>query len=61
MINPYHSILCIDMKSFYASCAAIMRGLDPMECYLTVVGNLQPKGSVVQGITEKRRCICRYF
>ncbi|KHD86385.1 UV damage repair protein UvrX [Heyndrickxia ginsengihumi] len=57
MINydelPHHSILCIDMKSFYASCAAIMRGLDPMECYLAVVGNLQQKGSVVLAASPK--------
>ncbi|ONK21833.1 UV damage repair protein UvrX [Siminovitchia sp. FSL H7-0308] len=44
---PHHNILCIDMKSFYASCAAVMHGLDPLECYLAVVGNLQQPGSVV--------------
>ncbi|MFS0643930.1 UV damage repair protein UvrX [Siminovitchia sp. 179-K 8D1 HS] len=44
---PDHSILCIDMKSFYASCAAVMLGLDPLECHLAVVGNLQQPGSVV--------------
>ncbi|MGG1689270.1 UV damage repair protein UvrX [Heyndrickxia ginsengihumi] len=57
MINydelPHHSILCIDMKSFYASCAAVMRGLDPLECYLAVVGNLQQKGSVVLAASPK--------
>lgn len=57
MINydelPHHSILCIDMKSFYASCAAVMRGLDPLECYLAVVGSLQQKGSVVLAASPK--------
>jgi DNA polymerase V len=40
-------ILCIDMKSFYASVAAIIRGLDPLTCYLAVVGNTDRTGSVV--------------
>ncbi|MFC0271463.1 UV damage repair protein UvrX [Metabacillus herbersteinensis] len=40
-------ILCIDMKSFYASCAAVMLGLDPLTCYLAVVGDTERKGSIV--------------
>jgi DNA polymerase V len=44
---PQHQILCVDMKSFYASCSAVMLGLDPLDCYLAVVGNLEQKGSVV--------------
>ena len=44
---PKNKILCIDMKSFYASCSAVMRGLDPLECYLVVAGNQERKGSVV--------------
>lgn len=44
---PRANILCIDMKSFYASCAAVMEGLDPLQCHLAVVGNLQQPGSVV--------------
>ncbi|MCM3237278.1 UV damage repair protein UvrX [Heyndrickxia oleronia] len=51
MINydelPHNQILCIDMKSFYASCSAVMRGLDPMTCYLAVVGNKEQPGSIV--------------
>ena len=27
---PHQHILCIDIKSFYASCAAVMEGLDPL-------------------------------
>ncbi|MBM4762201.1 UV damage repair protein UvrX [Bacillus sp. B15-48] len=44
---PQKQILCIDMKSFYASCSAVMLGLDPLECYLAVVGNKERSGSVV--------------
>jgi DNA polymerase V len=44
---PANKILCIDMKSFYASCAAVMLGLDPAACYLAVVGNTERQGSVV--------------
>ncbi|WP_026694741.1 DNA polymerase thumb domain-containing protein [Peribacillus kribbensis] len=44
---PHHSILCIDMKSFYASCSAVMLGLDPLTCHLAVVGDVNRTGSVV--------------
>lgn len=44
---PERKILCVDMKSFYASVAAVDRGLDPLTCYLAVVGNTDQKGSVV--------------
>ncbi|WML47625.1 UV damage repair protein UvrX [Neobacillus sp. PS3-34] len=44
---PKNKILCVDMKSFYASCSAVMNGLDPLNCYLAVVGNKERSGSVV--------------
>lgn len=44
---PNEHILCVDMKSFYASCSAVIDGLDPLECYLAVVGNQERQGSVV--------------
>lgn len=44
---PERSILCIDMKSFYASVAAVDLGLDPLTCYLAVVGSTDRPGSVV--------------
>ena len=44
---PNRQILCIDMKSFYASCSAVMRGLDPLECHLAVIGSKDQPGSVV--------------
>lgn len=44
---PKRKILCIDMKSFYASCTAVMKGMDPLESYIAVVANKSQKGSVV--------------
>jgi len=44
---PKNQILCVDMKSFYASCSAVMEGLDPLDCYLAVVGEKKRQGSIV--------------
>lgn len=44
---PKQHILCIDIKSFYASCSAVMEGLDPLTCYLAVVGDKDREGSIV--------------
>lgn len=48
---PKRTILCIDMKSFYASCAAIALGLDPLTCHLAVVGDTEREGSVILAAT----------
>lgn len=50
---PQKQILCVDMKSFYASCSAVMLGLDPLECYLAVVGEKDRQGSVVLAASPK--------
>ena len=50
---PRNKILCVDMKSFYASISAVMMGLDPLECYLAVVGNTERQGSVVLAASPK--------
>lgn len=44
-------ILCIDLKSFFASVSCIKKGLDPMKTKLAVVGNTQRQGSVVLAAT----------
>lgn len=44
---PQRSIICIDMRSFYASCIASLENLDVMEVPIAIVGNFQQKGSVV--------------
>ena len=48
---PRNNILCIDMKSFYASIEAVIRGLDPLETPLAVVGDMKRSGSVVLAAT----------
>lgn len=52
---PRHKILCIDMKSFYASCSAVMQGLDPLQCHLAVVGNLSQPGSIVLAASPRMK------
>ncbi|MHA6489199.1 DNA polymerase IV [Bacillus cabrialesii] len=44
---PKRTFLTVDMRSFYASASAVMLGLDPMKCYLAVVGDTERSGSVV--------------
>ncbi|MGJ7911995.1 DinB/UmuC family translesion DNA polymerase [Neobacillus sp. LXY-1] len=50
---PQNKILCVDMKSFYASCSAVMEGLDPLNCYLAVVGDKDREGSIVLAASPK--------
>ncbi|MCZ8535513.1 MULTISPECIES: DNA polymerase thumb domain-containing protein [Psychrobacillus] len=40
-------IICIDIRSFFASCAAADAGLDVTNTPIAVIGNLQQKGSIV--------------
>jgi len=40
-------IICIDIRSFFASCAAADAGLDIMRTPIAVIGNLEQKGSIV--------------
>lgn len=44
---PRNDILCIDMRSFYASVEAVKLGVDPMTVQLAVVGDLNRPGSIV--------------
>lgn len=44
---PRNDVLCIDMRSFYASVEAVKRGLDPTKALLAVVGDLSRPGSIV--------------
>lgn len=44
---PRNDILCIDMRSFYASVEAVNLGLDPMKVMLAVVGDFTRPGSIV--------------
>jgi DNA polymerase V len=52
---PKQQILCVDMKSFYASCAAVMEGLDPLESYIAVIGDKDRQGSIVLAASPKMK------
>ncbi|MBI5973906.1 Y-family DNA polymerase [Staphylococcus caledonicus] len=47
----HRDILCVDLKSFYASVSCILNGLNPLETKLAVVGNTKRQGSVVLAAT----------
>lgn len=44
-------VLCIDLKSFFASVSCVRKGLDPMTTKLAVVGDTKRQGSVVLAAT----------
>lgn len=44
-------ILCIDLKSFFASCECIDRGLDPFSVPLVVANPNQGKGAITLAVT----------
>lgn len=50
---PKQSIMCIDIKSFYASCSAVIHGLNPLESYVVVAGDLNRPGSVILAASPK--------
>jgi DNA polymerase V len=52
---PSQQILCVDMKSFYASCAAVIEGLDPLESYIAVVGDKDRQGSIVLAASPRMK------
>lgn len=45
------NILCIDLKSFFASCECIERGLDPFEVPLVVANKTQGNGAITLAVT----------
>lgn len=44
---PDKAIMCIDMKCFYASCIAMLEGLDVFKVPIAVIANFSQPGSVV--------------
>ncbi|PEM35670.1 DinB/UmuC family translesion DNA polymerase [Bacillus pseudomycoides] len=46
-------IFCIGLCSFFASCACVMRGLDPLKVKLAVVGDVNRNGSIVLAATPE--------
>lgn len=44
---PLRYILCVDVKSFFASVEAIRRGMDPLEAYIAVISDFKRPGAIV--------------
>ncbi|WP_455738017.1 hypothetical protein [Bacillus paramycoides] len=44
-------IFCIDLCSLFASCACVMRDLDPLKVKLAVVGDVNRNGSIMLAAT----------
>ncbi len=65
-LSDNRHILCIDLRGFYASCECVMRGLDPLEAKLAVVGNVERSGSIVLAISPGLKKLgfknrCRFY
>lgn len=50
---PRRDILCIDIKSFFASVECVKRRLNPLEAYLVVMSNADRAGGLVLAATQK--------
>lgn len=56
-ILPNRIILCVDLRSFYASVSCIKLGLDPMHTKLAVVGDVNRNGSIVLAATPPLKAL----
>ncbi|MEN1938213.1 Y-family DNA polymerase [Paenibacillus sp. 102] len=54
---PNRIILCVDLRSFYASVSCIKRGLDPRYTKLAVVGDVNRSGSIVLAATPPLKAL----
>lgn len=50
---PVRYVMCIDVKSFFASVEASRRGIDPLKAYIIVVSNMKRNGSIVLAASPK--------
>src|SRR5690554_606834 len=60
------TILCIDLKSFYASVECVLRGLDPFKTPLVVADKARGDGSIVLAVSPYLKSLgapsrCRIF
>ena len=58
--------LCIDLKTFYASCECVLRGLDPFKTNLVVADPSRGKGAICLATSPKLKAMgirnrCRLF
>lgn len=52
---PLRYILCIDVKSFFASVEACRRGLDPLQAYIVVISDFKRPGAIVLASSPKMK------
>lgn len=52
---PQRDILCIDARSFFASCECVARGLHPLETFLVVMSHGERAGGLVLAATPKMK------
>lgn len=52
---PLRYVLCIDVKSFFASVEACRRGLDPLEAYIVVISDFKRPGAIVLASSPKMK------
>ena len=50
-LYPTRNIMCIDLKSFFASCECVERGLDPFKVPLVVANKKQGNGAITLAVT----------
>ena len=50
-IYPNRNIICIDLKSFFASCECLIRNLDPFTTPLVVANKNQGNGAITLAVT----------
>ena len=61
-----HVYLCIDLKTFFASCECVLRNLDPFKTNLVVADPSRGKGAICLAISPKMKAMgiknrCRLF
>lgn len=56
-ILPNRIVLCVDLRSFYASVSCIKMGLDPLQTKLAVVGDVKRNGSIVLAATPPLKAL----
>lgn len=54
---PNRIVLCVDLRSFYASVSCIKMGLDPLHTKLAVVGDVNRNGSIVLAATPPLKAL----
>ena len=53
--EPRSDYLCIDCRSFYASCEAVLRGLNPLETMLVVMSGGDRPGGLILSASPKAK------